>query len=885
MKLLDSIRFRLAAIFGRDEMSAEAAEELRSHMEHRADDLERSGLGRAEAERRARLEFGGVAKFREASLDAAGGTFFDSLMLDVRYAARLLRKTPGFTIVAVLTLALGIGANAVVFSVMNGLILRPLSVPEPKSLYALEWGSDSGGMESYPDYVDIRDRNTSFESLAAYNIQLVGVNASGESSQAWALTVTGNYFDTLRIQPLIGRFFHPSDERGANSAPYIVLSHPYWHTHFGDDPSVIGRTLELNKNAYTVIGVAPAGFRGTMELFSPDFFIPFVNQGQLGGGEPMSDRTTRTVFELFGHLKPGVTPAAATADLNSVGAYLQKTYPKIEGDPSFKLASPNLYGDFMGRPVRAFVACLMVLAALILLAACANLGSLFAARATDRTRELALRLALGSSRGRVLRQLFTEALMISLMGGALGLWGSVILLGAMSAWQPVPRFPLSVTVNPDPLVYVVALVLTIASGFLFGAVPVRQVMRTDPYEIVKSGSTRAPGRQFTARDLLLGVQIALCAVLVTSSFVALRGLIRSLHSNFGFEPRGAMLMDTILDMSGYHGDAVTVMQKKMTDAMAQIPGVTAVGMINWAPLANGSWHDSDVFRDDATEFKQGDALTTPVLYQVSPGYFQAARTKLLVGRAFTWSDDAKTPPVVVINEYFARTVFGSASGAIGKHFKFPDGTRLEVVGVTENGKYKNLVEEPQTAMFVPILQSPSSETAMVVRSERDPAQLAEEMRTAMRNLDAGLPYEIRTWEETLDLALFPSRVATLALGVLGAMGAMLSVTGIFGLAAYSVSKRKRELGIRMALGAQRKEVLEAALGRAFKLLAFGSAAGLLLGLLASKVLSFIVYQATPRDPLVLAGVVVAMMLLGLVAAWIPAQRALALDPVLLMRED
>jgi predicted permease len=885
MKLLDTIRFRLAALFGRERMSAEAEEELRSHMQHRADDLERSGLRRAEAERRARLEFGGAAKFREESMEAAGGTFFDSVVQDVRYAARLLRKTPGFTIVAVLTLALGIGANAVVFSVMNALILRPLNVPEPKSLYGLEWGSDAGGMESYPDYVDLRDRNTSFESLAGYYIQLVGVNAGGEASQAWALAVTGNYFDALHIQPYLGRFFHGSDEHGANSAPYIVLAYGYWHTHFADDREVIGRTLELNKHAYTIIGVAPEGFHGTMMMFTPDFFVPFVDQGQLGGGDPLGDRGSRTMFELFGHLKPGVTPAAATADINSVGAYLQKTYPKIEAEPSFRLASPSLYGDFMGRPVRAFVACLMVLAGLILLAACANLGSLFAARATDRTRELALRLALGSSRGRVLRQLFTEALMISFLGGAVGLWGSVILLNAMSAWQPVPRFPLGVAVNPDPYVYLVALLLTIASGFLFGAVPVRQVLRTDPYEIVKAGSTRSAGHRFTARDFLLGVQIALCAVLVTSSFVALRGLIRSLHSNFGFEPRGAMLVDTILDMSGYQGDEVPAMQKRMIEAAKQIPGVTSVGLIDWAPLANGSWHDSDVFSDNATEFKPANALTTPVIYQISPEYLEAARTPLLVGRGFTWSDDKNAPHVAVINEYFARRVFGSANGAIGKYFKMPDGTRTEVVGVAENGKYKNLVEDPQTAMFVPILQTPSSETAMVVRSERDPQQLTEDLRNTIRGLDAGLPYEIRTWEETLDLALFPSRVATLALGVLGAMGAMLSVTGIFGLAAYSVSKRKRELGIRMALGAQRKEVLEAALGRAFKLLAFGSLAGLLLGLLASKVLAFIVYQATPRDPLVLAGVVLAMMLLGLAATWIPAQRALSVDPVLLMRED
>jgi ABC-type antimicrobial peptide transport system permease subunit len=293
----------------------------------------------------------------------------------------------------------------------------------------------------------------------------------------------------------------------------------------------------------------------------------------------------------------------------------------------------------------------------------------------------------------------------------------------------------------------------------------------------------------------------------------------------------------------------------------------------------------DVYRDDSTEFKPANALSTPVIYAVSPGYMQAARTSLLAGREFSWSDDTNAPRVAVINETFARRAFGSANEALGKYFKTPDGTRLTVIGVAENGKYKNLVEDPQTAMFVPLLQAPSSEASMVVRSDRETPQLTEDMRTAMRNLDAGLPYDIRTWDETLDLALFPSRVATLALGVLGTMGAVLSITGIFGLAAYSVSKRKRELGIRMALGAQRKEVLEAALGRAFKLLVFGSLAGLVLGLAASKVLAFIVYQASPRDPLVLAGAVLAMLLVGLVATWIPAQRALAVDPVLLMRED
>jgi ABC-type antimicrobial peptide transport system permease subunit len=308
-------------------------------------------------------------------------------------------------------------------------------------------------------------------------------------------------------------------------------------------------------------------------------------------------------------------------------------------------------------------------------------------------------------------------------------------------------------------------------------------------------------------------------------------------------------------------------------------------MIDWLPMANGSWHDSDVFTDETSDLKPVNAASTPVMFNVSPGYFEAARTTLLSGRSFTWNDDKTAPRVAVINEEFARRIFGSASKALGRHYKMPDGSRIQVVGVAENGKYKNLTEDPQTAMFFPLLQVPSSQTSLIVRSERDPKELAEAMRSALRNLDAGLPSDVQPWQQVLDLPLFPARMATASLGVLGAMGAMLSVTGIFGLAAYSVSKRKRELGIRMALGAQRKEILKAALGRAFKLLAFGSAAGLVLGLLASKVLSVIVYQATPRDPLVLAGVVLAMLLVGLIATWIPAQRALSVDPVMLMRDE
>src|SRR6267154_230561 len=497
-----------------------------------------------------------------------------TLWQDLRYGVRMLKRNPGFTSVAALTLAVVIGANAVVFSVMNGLILRPLNVPRAESLYTIERGRDKDSNESYPDYLDLRDRNSSFEALAAYNISQASLDTGKNPSRVWVFEVSGNYFDALGTEPYLGRLIHPSDEHGPNSAPDIVLTHAYWHSHFQDDRSVVGRVLELNKHPFTIIGVTPPGFRGTVLIFSPDFFVPIVNHEQAD----LEARGNRWVGEVVGHLKAGVSPAQAAADLNSIGSDLERSYPKEDGQMSFALARAGLPGGAFGTAVEAFLAGLMLLAGLILLAACANLGSLFAARAADRSREIALRLALGSSRRRILRGLFTEAMVISLVGGAVGLWASVALLRWLSVWQPFGNFPMHAPVTPDATVYGIALLLTLVSGFLFGAVPVGQVLRTTPYEVMKSGSAGRVERGITARDVLLAVQIALCAVLVTSSMVAVRGLARALHSNFGFEPRNAMLVSSDLRMAGYTGDRVPPMQKRMIDAVATIPGIESAGL-------------------------------------------------------------------------------------------------------------------------------------------------------------------------------------------------------------------------------------------------------------------------------------------------------------------
>jgi predicted permease len=884
MKLLDSLRFRIATLFHRSQMNAEMEEELRSHIQHRADDLERSRLPRAEAERRARIEFGGQLRVKQECHEAAGGTFVESLLQDLRFGFRMLRKSPGFTAVAVATLALGIGANAVVFGVLNALILRPLDVPQAESLWGTAYGVDTG-FQSYPNYRDLRDRNRSFEGLAAYKFAFVGLDTGKDPSRATGFATSGNYFEVLGIQPYLGRFYHSSDEHGPNSATYLVLTYAYWHSRFLDDRSVVGRTVQVDKHPFTIVGVGPPGFHGTLLFVSPDFFMPIVNQEQVDGADLLEARgNIGGVFETFGHLKPGVTPAQAVADLKAVGAYLEKTYPKEFGQRSFSLTHVGLTS--FGRPVRAFMTGLMLLASLILLAACANLGSLFAARAADRSREVALRLALGASALRILRQLLTEAVLISLAGGAAGLLGSVVLLRRLSMWQPFPGAPIHVPVDPDERVYVVALILALVSGFLSGIVPVRQVLRTDPYQIVKSGSMGTVGRCVTARDLLLAVQIAICAVLVTSSMVAVRGLVRSLHANFGFEPHKAMLVNTNLATAGYSADRVPAMQKRMIAAMKSIPGVERVGLVNfYPPLVYGAGSKSNVYKEETRDLRPANVAAKPYKYDVSPEYFDAAGTTLLAGRDFVWNDDQNAPAVAIVNREFADKIFGSVVNAVGRRYQMQDGARVQVVGVVENGKYMSVTEDQEPAMFLASLQSPLSQSWLVVRSERNPQQLVAAIRDQLSELDTGLPADIDTWSDQLKVVLFPSRVATVALGVLGLMGAMLSITGIFGMAAYSVSKRLRELGIRMALGAQRKEVLQAALGRAFKLLAVGSAAGLLLGILASRVLASIVYQATPRDPLVLGAVVLAMLLLGLLATWIPAQRALSIDPLVLLREE
>ena len=809
----------------------------------------------------------------------------NDLFGDVRVAVRRLRHSPGFVLVAVLSLTMAIAANLVVFGVLNAAILRPLNVAGASRLWTIEHKEHGYISHSYPDFRDMRAGATTFSDIAAFRIDEAAVSSDGLAKKSWIYEVSGSYFDMLGVQPEAGRLFHESDEHGPNSAPYIVLSDAFWRTRFAADPRVIGMTLDLNKHPFTVIGVAPAAFHGTEMFMWPDFFVPMINQEQIDGYSYLEKRFNHGLF-VVGELKPGVTVPQASNDLNTVAARMTKQNPVDDDQLGFRLVRAGLFGDQVGDAARSFLAALLLLALLVLAAACVNLASIFAARAADRGRELAIRVAIGSTRWRVLRQVMAEAALLSLLGGTVGTFASVALMKVLSQWHPIPALPIQVSIPADASVYGIAVLLAAGSCVLPALLTARQIWQIDAMQVMK-GSSQVVFRRMTLRDLLLGLQVALCALLVMCALVGLRGMNHQLHAPIGIQPEGVVIAETAMKMADYSDASALPVQKRMLEEAGQIPGVTAVGIVDDIQL-NAGGSSTPVYREGTQDFRDSNSAMTAKYFTISPGYLAAAGTRLVAGRDFTWHDDNRASHVALVNELFARTLFGSAQAALGRRFAQPGehgATLTEVVGVVEQGKYDSLTEAPQPAMYWPLAQNNESDTTLVVRSNRPPAEIAAAVDSLMTHIDPSLPVTIRSWPDAMALVLFPARVATVALGILGLLAAMLAVTGIFGMASYAVARRLREMGIRVALGAQKAQVLRAALGRTMLLLGLGSVAGLALGALCSRVLASIVYEATVYDPVVLAGAVAAMVLIGAMAAAVPARRAVSVEPAVLLREE
>jgi predicted permease len=874
---------RIRNLGRREQVDTEIAAELRSHMDLAVEEMVRAGMSEQQARRAARLKFGNPVIVRETTMGADAVLGLDGLARDVKFALRQLKKSPGFAATAIVTLALGIGANIVVFGVLNAVLLEPLPVKDPQQivqLYHKEWMS---GGPSFPAFEDFQQRNTTLGGMAAiYGMSSVGLGWNHSVREISGYDVTGNYFDLLGVEPEAGRFFHASDEHGPGSAPYVVISDSLWRREFNADPGVIGKAVTLSTHPFAIIGVTPRAFHGMERFFWPDYYVPMVNEEQVEGWDFLHSRLY-TPVAVIGRLKPGVTVHQAEDNLNAIARELAKEYPATDRDQSARLIRPGLQGD-NGQVIREFLSSVTVLALLVLLAACANLASLFAARAADRSRELALRVSLGASRRRLLRQLLTETLLVSLLGGAVGMACADELLHLLSHWEPFGAGSQHLAIAVDARVWLAGLLLSLISGLVFGILPARHAWQSRPLQAMKSGPLESPGLGcFAVRDLLLGAQIAICSLLVTASLVAVRGMARALNAPLGIEPHHAMLAEVDLGMVGIGGDAALLKQKQMIDAVESLPGVEAAGVVNFLPLTGSGMSGMPVYWPGTVDQSLSNQVLGTRVYPVSPDYLKAAGTRLLAGRNLTWHDDAHTPPVAIVNQAFARKMFGRAP-AMGRHFLMV-GNVYEVVGVAEDGKYLDLNEGPTPVIYTSTAQMEQSNTNLVVRSSLPARDLAAALQRVVSGVVPMAPLTIRTWDDALGNVLFPARAATAALGVMGLLAAMLAVTGIFGMAAYSVSRRMKELGIRVALGAKRAQVLAAAVGRPLGLLAAGSAVGLLGGVLASGLLGRVVYQADPRDPLVVGGALATMALLGALATLVPARRALRVDPSHLMREE
>jgi predicted permease len=663
-----------------------------------------------------------------------------------------------------------------------------------------------------------------------------------------------------------------------------VLSWAAWKTDFSADPNIVGTTIRIDKHPYTIVGVAPEGFYGTEKIGAPDIFVPMANEESLDGINWLESRTYKNLFSVV-RIKDGVTLAQAQAELDTIAARIAREHPKDEEGLTLKLARPGLIGDFLGGPARGFLVGVLAFAAIVLLAACVNLGSLFAAQTADRTREIAIRLAIGSSRWRILRQVFVEAVMISTLGGACACGLAWIALTDLSAWRPATRYPLNFSVMPQPSLLLMGLLISALAAGLLGAMPLRQIFRTDPNDAIRSGGTRFfAGRRWALRDILLAAQIALCCVTVTAAFVSFRGLSKALTMDLGFQPSNAIRTQFDLNQAGYNnGAAADRFQRRLLEKVSQIPGVEAAGYANTTPLGLDASMMA-IYSRETGDFRPSKQAFDSYYYDVSPGYLTASGTSLLAGRDVSFTDTPQTPAVAIVNREFARRLFHS-DGAVGRYFKTRSGGLTLIVGVMADGKQFTLSEDPQAAAFFPVSQRGDTKTAIVVRTRRN-ADMVLSIRKVVRDLDRAVPIrESGPWSTQLALSLFPSQVATVALGLLGAFGLLLSVAGAFGLASYTIGKRLRELSLRVALGAEARQILSTALGRMLIVFGIGSAVGIALGVAASRLLSAVVYQASAQDPFVLAAVAVTMGLTGLVSVAGPVRRALRIDPARLLREE
>lgn len=810
---------------------------------------------------------------------------------DIRFSIRLILKRPSFTFIAVITLALGIGANTAIFSLVNTVLLRPLQIEKPEQVYQVVPTSKTNALLafSYPDYVDFRDRNDVLAGLIATRFAPVSLSQSGGNERLWSYLVTGNYFDVLGVKAIKGRTFAPEEDKTKLSHPVAVLSYGCWQKRFGGNQEIIGKEVSLNGHNFKVIGIAPQGFKGTEIVIEPEIYVPMMMLEWIEPGSKwLDERFNHNIF-VAARLKDGVSPEQAEASLNIIANQLAKEYPDTNEGITISLSKPGFVIPVLRDTVVTTSVVLMGIVGLVLLLACINIANLLLARSTERRKEIAIRLSIGASRFRIVRQLLTESVLIALIGGTVGLLLGVWLVDLVVAYQPQVDIPFRIEIQTDWRVFIFSFAASLITGVVFGLIPALRSTQPEIVPDLKDATSQSSFRRSRLVSGLVVAQISLSLILLIAAGLVLRTMQQLQTMDVGFTVEKGLVMSFDVSLQGYDEERGKQFQKQVIERVNGMPGVKSAALTGFLPLSLNVSYSG--FFVEGKPAERGMNIPNAMNSSVSTGYFKTMGVTLLGGREFTEQDTKDSAKTLVVNEAFVRRFIPelkNAADAIGKRVSrgSADGPFIQIIGVTTNGKYFSITEDTQPIAYFPLAQNYNSFTTLVVRTESDERKMIAPIRREIQQLDASLPvFQAKTVEEHLGFTLFPSRAAASLLSTFGLLALILAAIGIYGVMAYAVSQRTREIGIRMALGAKTSDVLKMILKQGLSLVFIGVAIGASLAFALTRLMTSLLYGISATDPLTFAAIALLLMVVAFVACFLPARRASKVDPMIALRYE